>query len=208
MLELKNCFLGDAGHDTGHELSFEVHRSESVALLAANAHNSSAVLQGILGFRPVPHGYISIEGEPLTSASAAYFRRAIAYVPTRFSRFGGSVGEFLAQYRAACAANVKDDGARQAELWAKEGLTSELLQASFADIDAAQRQLVLLLTALAVPKPLTLIDDLWCDDSPERLEQLSRLIRLLTDAGSAVLITTTDVRLAQGCTRHIALNND
>lgn len=206
MLELKNCFLKNTSHDELKNLSFAVRQGESVALTSSNGAQAATVLQAILGFVPVQSGYITIEGEAMTSASAHFFRGLTAYVPVRFAQFEGTVEDFLAEHRTACAVNAKDYRQRQATLWAQEGLSADLGQTPFAQVGAFERQLILLLTALTAPKPLTLIEDLRCGDSAEHCAQLLRLMTNIAKAGSAVLVTTADTQLAQGCMRQIVLN--
>ena len=57
-------------------------------LTGGNAERRTRWLLAMMGFEPVRQGYISIEGEPLTTSTTDTFRRLIAYAPKRLESLG------------------------------------------------------------------------------------------------------------------------
>lgn len=79
MLELNDVLL----EGEPRTLSLMAYEGRLTCLTGGTAAQRSRWLQGMLGFVPAIGGYISIDGEPLTSASAPVFRQMMAYAPCR-----------------------------------------------------------------------------------------------------------------------------
>lgn len=81
MLEFKNVSLMVPGGDRSAPCSMMLSAGETACLCGAPHTGKSRLLRAVMGLEPIASGYISIDGEPITPASAAYFRRKMAYVP-------------------------------------------------------------------------------------------------------------------------------
>ena len=81
MLEFKNVRVSKDGRVPSAALSFIVRRGEMLYMRGGKGCGESSLVEATMGFTPISEGYITIEGEPVTPASAATFRRLIAYVP-------------------------------------------------------------------------------------------------------------------------------
>ena len=89
MLELNDVLL-EGEHGT---LSMMAREGQVTCLTPSSAHSASPSaamrwIYALLGFEEVVCGYISIDAEPLTAASAAVMRRMMAFVPQRLDDIG------------------------------------------------------------------------------------------------------------------------
>lgn len=84
MLELNDVLI----EGEPRTLSMMAREGSMTCLYGGTSHQRSRLLYGIMGFLPVLSGYISIDGEPLTPASALTFRRLMAYAPRRLHTEG------------------------------------------------------------------------------------------------------------------------
>jgi ABC-type branched-subunit amino acid transport system ATPase component/ABC-type branched-subunit amino acid transport system permease subunit len=73
-----------------HDVSFQVHQHEIVALLGRNGAGKSTLLKTIIGVSPPARGNITLDGEALARRPAAEIaRRGVAYVPQGRGLFAG-----------------------------------------------------------------------------------------------------------------------
>ena len=77
MIELHRVAIGQQIRG----LSMIVGNGQLVSIRGPKGSGKTMLLRAILGFVAVDDGYISIDGELLTTLSAPYFRRQMAYVP-------------------------------------------------------------------------------------------------------------------------------
>ena len=77
MLELHNISVGDRIRG----LSLTVNDGQMACISGQKGSGKTTLLRAVLGFLPLDGGPISIDGELLTTLSAPYFRRQMAYVP-------------------------------------------------------------------------------------------------------------------------------
>ena len=81
MLELHNVTIGELISS----LSLTVNDGQLLTVVGSEGSGKTTLLRAILGFIPVDKGHISIDGELLTTRSAVWFRRQMAYVPQHLS---------------------------------------------------------------------------------------------------------------------------
>ena len=73
-----------------HDVAFDVHENEIVALLGRNGAGKSTVLKTIVGIAPPARGTIALAAEQLAGRpSAEITRRGISYVPQGRGLFAG-----------------------------------------------------------------------------------------------------------------------
>ena len=89
MLELNDVLI----RGEQNTLSLMAHEGQITCLAPAMAGVDNAQplvrwLYAMLGLEPIVTGYISIDGEPITAASAPLLRRQMAFVPARLDAVG------------------------------------------------------------------------------------------------------------------------
>lgn len=89
MLELNDVLL----KGEPQTVSMMASEGQLTCITGGTAEQRTQWLYGILGFVPVLGGFISIDGEPLTPATASVFRQQMAYVPKSL-RAEGQVRRF------------------------------------------------------------------------------------------------------------------
>ncbi|MSP87733.1 MAG: ATP-binding cassette domain-containing protein [Alphaproteobacteria bacterium] len=87
-LEDINAFYGKS--HILHDVSFDVHDKEIVALLGRNGAGKSTLLKAIVGIVPPASGRLTLDGGPLAQLpAAAITRRGVSYVPQGRGLFAG-----------------------------------------------------------------------------------------------------------------------
>jgi putative ABC transport system ATP-binding protein/ATP-binding cassette subfamily C protein CydD len=84
MLELNEVLI----EGMNRTLSLMAKAGELTCLTGGTAEQRTRWLLAMQGFETVTNGYISIDGEPLTSRSATVFRKLMAYAPARLCELG------------------------------------------------------------------------------------------------------------------------
>ena len=184
---------------TLYDVSFEVRRSEIVALLGVNGAGKSTLLKAISGILPCARGQISFDGERIDRApSHEIVRRGVVQVPGGRGAFPGlTVGENL---RLAAAVSRADRGRGAAGDLAHvfdlfPWLAGRRGQLAGTLSGGQQQQLLLARAFLARPK-LIMIDELSLGLAPIVVEQLLGVVRDLNRLGVTIVIVEQNVDLA------------
>ena len=173
MLELNDVLL----QGERHTLSMMAREGE-LTCLTATPFMGQAVgdggrwLHAILGFEPVVAGYISIDGEPITSATLPAMRRLMAYAPATLD----SVGE-LTVYEPP---SVQDVFALKANR--QQPITNGILSEEMKRTGTVGMKAQLLAVAVLLNRPILLID------SPDAAS--SAYLRRLADDGRTVIVVS------------------
>ncbi len=133
-------------------------------------------LHAMMGFVPVRSGYVSIDGEPLTAASAPALRSFMAFAPARLVPVG--------QVRRYEAPTVQDVFSLRAnrELPISNGILAEETRRIAPGSSDPRAQL--LAVALLLHKPILLVDDVL----PEAMGYL----RQKAAEGATVVVTSAE----------------
>lgn len=99
MLELHNVSIGQRVK----ALSLTVNSGQIVTITGTEGAGKTTLLRAVLGLIAIDGGHISVDGELLTTKSAAYFRRQMAYVPQRLSMPEGYDGMGLERWAVLSA---------------------------------------------------------------------------------------------------------
>lgn len=85
MVELKDASLSVGGKSLFAHLSMIAHQGQITCITGGAGTGKTMLLRVMLGFVALDEGLINIDGELLTTQSACFFRRMMAYVPQRVS---------------------------------------------------------------------------------------------------------------------------
>lgn len=83
MLEVKDATVAIGGKTLANGLSFIARDGELTCLTGAEGSGKTTLVRTLMGFLPVAEGFVSVDGELLTTASAHAFRTFMAYLPQR-----------------------------------------------------------------------------------------------------------------------------
>jgi len=177
-------------------------RGSLIGLVGPNGAGKSTLLQVAAGVLPTS-GKISWQGRELRSIPVLERARCAAWVPhgAQFE-FGFSVRSVVSQGRFAHG----DDEKGVDEALARLDLT-RLADRSVNHLSDGERARVLLARALVTEAPLQLWDEPLAALDPRHGLEVLRLARSLTEAGSTVLFSLHDLRVAHGLDRVVVLRD-
>lgn len=81
MLEVKDATIAVGDKVIARNLSFTAMDGEFTCVSGSEGAGKSVLLRTLMGFLPVNEGFVSVDGELLTIASAHAFRRMMCYLP-------------------------------------------------------------------------------------------------------------------------------
>jgi iron complex transport system ATP-binding protein len=175
-----------------HAVDLRLKQGTLVGLIGPNGSGKSTLLQVAAGLLPTGEGSLSWQGRDFKGIGFAERGRMTAWVPqeARFE-FGFSVRSVIGQGRYAHG----DDG-RGIEAVLERLDLQDLALRPVNQLSGGERQRVLIARALATEAPLQLWDEpLAALDVRHALEVLM-LANELKDAGSTLLLSLHDLRLA------------
>jgi manganese/iron transport system ATP-binding protein len=186
----------------------KVQAGEVAALIGPNGAGKSTLINAVLGLVPVVGGSIAVLGRPPAAA-----RRDVGYVPqadTLDLQFPVSVAQvvLLGRYRRVgwLRRPGRDDRHAAAEALQRVGL-ADRARATFGTLSGGQRQRVLLARAIAARPRLLLLDEPFNGVDLVSQDALLATLDELKRQGTAVLISTHDLALAQHVADHACLLN-
>jgi ABC-2 type transport system ATP-binding protein len=182
-----------------HGLDLDLAAGECVALIGANGSGKSTAVRTIAGLLEPSEGSVRIAGhDPHVEPEAEAARAALALVPDAPLLYDDlTVRQHLEL--VALAHGVVDDGvgARIEALLERLDLTA---RAGFlpAELSRGMRQKAALACALVRPASLLVLDEPVVGLDPQSQELLGTLLREAKSLGVAVLLTTHQMRFADG----------
>ncbi|WP_426505534.1 metal ABC transporter ATP-binding protein [Dactylosporangium sp. McL0621] len=185
-----------------------VAAGEVVALIGPNGAGKSTLIKAILGLVPVVGGSVMVLGRAPAAA-----RRDVGYVPqadTLDPQFPVSVAQvvLMGRYRQVgwLRRPGREDRRIVAEALERVGL-ADRARATFGTLSGGQRQRVLLARAMAAQPRLLLLDEPFNGVDLVSQDALLGALDELKRHGTAVLISTHDLALAQHVADHACLLN-
>lgn len=186
MLELNDVLL-EGERSTLSLMAREGQLTCLVPRPSASAESSLRWLYALLGFEHVVCGYISLDGEPLTPASAPAMRRMMSFAPSSLDPVG--------QIEVYEAPEVQDVFALKAnrELSISNGLLSEEMKRTGTTGVRAR----LLAVAVLLKRPILLVDhpDASSADYLRQQAQQGRIVIVLSDDQTVIWASDNVVEL-------------
>ena len=175
MLELNEVLLN------GEEQTFSMMAREGLltCIIGGTAKRRTRWLHAMMGFEPLVSGYVSIDGEPLTSCFVRELRSMMAYVPARLAAEGE-----VTIYEPPTVQDVFSLKANR-HVAISNGILAEEIKRTGIMGDYAKW----LAVAVLLDKPILLVE------SPPT-GALDYLQRQATSAGRTVIVATDDETIA------------
>ncbi|EFC82882.1 metal ABC transporter ATP-binding protein [Parafrankia sp. EUN1f] len=191
-----------------HSVHGTLHQGRTLALIGPNGAGKSTLIKAVLGLLPVSSGSITVLGRAPAAA-----RREVAYVPqadTLDRDFPISVGQVVLMGRYRGIGWIRrpsraDRAAAQAALEAV-GL-ADRSRDRFGLLSGGQRQRVLLARAIAAEPRLLLLDEPFNGVDVVSQEALLTALATLAGTGTATVVSTHDLALAQTVSDQVCLLN-
>ena len=184
MLEFKNVSVKLAGGVSSYPFSLVVNGGECVCLQGQKGSGKTALLGAIMGLVPISAGFITIDGELVSSGSGEYFRRMMAYVPQQVPVEDMTLRQFYTQIsQLKVNHNTSYNETSIQESMAFLGLDKSLIIKSINGIDKEVMQLAMLAVVPLLKKKIVLLDNL------PQTTVVSQFVSNLAAMGSEVIYT-------------------
>jgi len=185
------------------DVSLEVARGETVAVVGPNGAGKTTLLGSIIGLFPPTNGHVRVLGEDVTgSAPEAMARRRVAVVPERRQLFGPlSVREnlLLGAYARVERRGLDADLSEVLDLFPP---LRKLLRTPAGSLSGGEQQMVAIGRALMAKPELLLLDEPSLGLAPRvRAENFAALGRLAEGAATIVLVEQNLRMAARICRR-------
>ena len=163
MLDVSNLAFGFGTRRVGEDVTFDLARGETLAVLGGNGAGKTTLFRTLLGLLPPQRGTVAVGGAALSALAPVERARRLAYVPQQHvPAFGFSVIEAVLMGRAARLSTFARPGAadRSAahDALARLGI-SALAARPVTELSGGERQLVLVARALAQEAPVLILDE-------------------------------------------------
>lgn len=211
MIKCENIAIGYGTRVIQHDMSFELHDGELVALLGANGCGKSTLLRTLAGLQPLLSGSYSlsansqsifnsqsiVNGQSLNRQSS----RLIALVLTeRLSVESATVRDVVAMgrypYTSFLGTLTAADHRIVNEAMEQVGV-ADLADSFYNDHSDGEKQRILIAKALAQQTPVILLDEPTAHlDLPSRIKTLKLLHDIAHTQNKTILISTHELDLA------------
>lgn len=193
------------------DVSFELVRGETVGLVGMNGSGKSTLLKLLLGILTPSSGSVVVDGRDLKQMKRREIARKISFVPQNSGiDFDFEAQEIVSMGRTPHLSRFsrfsRSDCEAVSEAMRLTG-TTDLAGRLVTELSGGERQRIQIARAIAQQTDLMLLDEPTSNlDLSHQLEVLS-IIRRLTDAGRAAIISIHDLSLAaRYCDRIIVLS--
>jgi len=184
------------------DVTFVLKRGELALLTGPNGAGKSTLLRALVGLLP-SRGEIALFGRPNGGMSA---RERFVFVPDEPALYEDLTLREHARFNALVYSEPTAD--ERAVRWLEEFGLGEKIDEFPGTHSRGMRQKLSLSLALALERPLTLLDEPFNGLDVEAQEQLADALRARASAGGAVLLTGHQKELADRLKpRHLELRN-
>ena len=205
MLEVKDATIAVGDKVIARNLSFTAMDGEFTCVSGPEGAGKSVLLRTLMGFLPVNEGFVSVDGELLTIASAHAFRRMMCYLPQEMQmlRHQLTVPEPVdgACASTSSASAFEDEYAIWNSVWpmANKETIPEPLNADelFALTEQTLNE--------AANKPIIIADEPTAHLSPELAIRMIQLLKAQAQAGKTVLVASKSPQVADYADKIIQL---
>ena len=193
-LQIKNLDCGYDGQTIVSDLSFKLDAGELICILGPNGVGKTTLFKTILGFLPRQGGEVLIDGVDIKNYTRKKLAQKIAYVPqSHIPPFPFTVQDVILMGRTS-----RFEGARTPQQvdYAKADELMELLHIkhlanrSYTEISGGERQMVLVVRALAQEPHYLIMDEPTSNlDFGNQMRVLENVMRL-TKEGIGIVMTS------------------
>lgn len=197
MIKCENISIGYGERVIQHDMSFELHDGELVALLGANGCGKSTLLRTLAGLQPSLGGSYNLS----SLSEQGELSKLIALVLTeRLSVESATVRDVVAMgrypYTSFLGTLTAADHRIVSEAMEQVGV-ADLADSFYNDHSDGEKQRILIAKALAQQTPVILLDEPTAHlDLPSRIKTLKLLHDIAHTQNKTILISTHELDLA------------
>ena len=174
-------------------LDLTVEAGRVVGLVGPNGCGKTTTLRAVLGLVHAEAGTIDVQG---VRGGTLRARSLVASVPDEPSGLDElSVAELLQLTASLWRADA--DFARRAELLLGVFGLRERVRSQLVSLSHGQRRLASVVAAVALDRPLLLVDEATAALDPEAVIALREVVRVAAERGAGVLVATQDLHFAE-----------
>jgi len=196
LLEIENLHAGYGKTAVLHDVHLHVAAGEIVGLIGPNGAGKSTILNAVFGLATVTRGRVRFQdADILHEPTHALLAKGLAYVPQGRLVFPSltveenlKMGGYTIRSRAAVTARIED-------LYEQFPTLLDLRRKRASDCSGGQQQLCAIGRSLMVSPALLMLDEPSLGLSPVACGEVYSALRVLRDAGTALLIVEQNVHL-------------
>jgi ABC-2 type transport system ATP-binding protein len=175
------------------DLDLTVEAGTVVGLVGPNGCGKTTTLRAVLGLVEPDAGTIDVQG---VRGGTLRARSLVASVPDEPSGLDElSVAELF--QLTATLWRAESDFARRSELLLGVFGLRERARSQLVSLSHGQRRLVSVVAAVALDRPLLLVDEATAALDPEAVIALREVVRVAAERGAGVLVATQDLHFAE-----------
>jgi iron complex transport system ATP-binding protein len=210
MLEIQNVNVAYGSRTILQDISFDVSKGETVALVGPNGAGKTTLIKAISGIVSTAAGNIYVNRQDTAGLNEPAIARQISVVP-QARQLGGA---FTVEHTVMLGRTVHmgwlgapSEVDRQRVRWAMSVIGIEhLAERRVAELSGGEQQLVLLARALAQDTPVMLLDEPTNHlDLKHKSDLLQLVRRLARKEGLAILMAVHDLNLVSLFADKVAL---
>ncbi|MDO4432815.1 MAG: ABC transporter ATP-binding protein [Aerococcaceae bacterium] len=207
MLNVDNLSSGYRQVPVIQNVSFSVEAGETIALIGLNGAGKSTLLKTLLGLLPVQQGSVTLNGITIQENHSAYAQQ-IAYIPeTPILYEALTLREHLEMTALGYGIPVEEVLERAMPLLQQFRLENYLTWFP-SHFSKGMQQKVMIVCALVTRPKLLIVDEPFLGLDALAMKQLTELLRNLAQQGTAIILTTHVLHLAeQLCSRFLLLQS-
>lgn len=175
------------------ELDLVVEAGTVVGLVGPNGCGKTTTLRAVLGLIEPDAGTVDVQGVRGGTLRARALVASVPDEPTGLDEL--SVAELL--QLTASLWRAESDFARRAELLLGVFGLRERVRSQLVSLSHGQRRLVSVVAAVALDRPLLLVDEATAALDPEAVIALREVVRVAAERGTGVLVATQDLHFAE-----------
>lgn len=201
MIELHHLSVGYGKKVVLADICQSIEAGSMACLLGSNGVGKSTVLRTLAGFQPPLAGNVMLDGQDLSSLSAAERSKSFAVVLTErvevpYMKVTDMVGMGRQPYTGFFGGLSKEDRRIVGEAIEMVGIES-LADRTIDTLSDGERQKAMLAKALAQQTPVILLDEPTAFlDFHAKVATLRLMLRLAHETSKTILLSTHDVEMA------------
>lgn len=205
ILELRGITVSYGDHTVISNFSMQLERGELVAVTGVSGSGKTSLIRAILGFVPIEHGEILINGIPV---HAVEVRKHTAYLPQDLSFPCEWVDEVLRMpflFRNNRDRKITDE--QWLDCFGRLGLEGGIMKKRLNEISGGQRQRMMLAIASMLDKDIIILDEPTSALDAASVNLVTEYIKELSARGKSVISVTHDNVFAAACDKVIEIKS-
>ena len=206
MIELKDISIRFGDLLLFEHLNLSVKQGECVCICGQSGCGKSSLLKAIMGFVPLSHGQILIDGVELSAKTIESIRKNVAWMPQELMLPSEWVNEMVMMpFELRINKEVGFDYTKLMEYFGMLGLDEELFHKRVHEISGGQRQRIMLAVAGLLEKPLLIVDEPTSALDPDSRNRVIAYFEYLRSTGMTIITVSHDKQFAASCTSILEL---